>query len=282
MGRPPKNDLEMDWKSRLELFWERYPSYRRAPAALCETMRAIDSVETPEIDDFRLKLDGRRPSNERFGRVLFEAIKASHFGLTLSAFLGSADAWQAEVEGLEGSDLKALFEANLTGENFRVEVRKRLPPGARSLRRISKQVVKTKLPIGSDIQIVCMHVGSEVLLSAHLLVLELERETGEWQVFNALEGSGVNHNKPVTFELKGTDRLATVDIVYPVSGPANIFDTYVIASNKPFDHRITALLNSGDLPDTGLLSPKHTTDLRILLSANLTSYLIGSCEYQVI
>lgn len=272
----------MDWKARLELFWERYPSYRMAPAGLCEMMRAIDSVETPEIDDFRLKLDGRRPSNRQFGRVLFEASRASHFGLTLATFLGSADAWRADVESLEGSDLKALFDANLTGDSFRIEVRKQPPPGGPSLRRISKQVVKTKVPIGSDIQIVCMHVGSEVLLSAHLLVLELERETGEWQVFNALEGSGVDHNKPVTFDMKGTDRIATVDIVYPVSGPANIFDTYVIASNKPFDHRITALLNTGDLPDTGLLSPKHTTDLRTLLSANLTSYLIGSCEYQVI
>lgn len=282
MGRPKKNDLKIDWKARVELFWDRYPSYRMTPGVLCEAMRAIDPVTTPEIDDFRLKLDGRRSSDELFGRALFEAIKANHYELTLSAFMGPTEAWEFEIHGLEGSDLKALFDANLAGDSFRIEVRKRRLREGAGLRRISKDVVATKLPIGSDIQIVCAHLSAEVLLKAHLLVLELERETGEWQVFNAIEGSGVDHNKPVSFELEGTDRIATVDIAYPVSGPTSIFDIYVVASHKPFDHRLNALLNSGNLPDTGLLASKQTTDLKTLMSPDLATFLIGSCQYQVI
>ncbi|APG47891.1 hypothetical protein [Phaeobacter porticola] len=282
MGRPAKNTLKIDWKARLELFWDRCPSYRMTPGELCVEMRAIDPVETPEIDDFRLKFDGRRPSNERFAIALFQASRAGQVGLSQPAFLADANVWESEIDGLEGSDLKALLEANLTGDSFRAEIRRRPTTDRPGLRRISKETVENQLSIGSHMQIVCTYLAEEVLLKGYLMALEFDRRAGDWQVFGALEGSGVDHQVPIKLGLEQTERVASVDIEYAVSGPANTFDMYVVLSRKPFDHRLLALLKTGSLPEDGLLSAKQTTDLCDLISSELDSVLVATCAYQVV
>jgi len=252
------------------------------PGDLCVEMRAIDPVETPEIDDFRLKFDGRRPSNERFAKALFEASRAGQVGLSQLSFLGEAFDWQSEIDGLEGSDLKALLDANLSGDSFRTEVRKLPTTDFPSIRRISKGSVQTQLPIGSHMQIICTYCDQDVLLNGYLVALEYDQREGDWQVFGALEGSGVNHQAPVKFRLERTERVASIDIKYAISGPANTFDMYVLLSRKPFDHRLLALLKTGNLPKDGLLSAKQTTDFCELISSSLHQVLVATCSYQVV
>lgn len=286
-GRKEENTLRMNWKSRLESVWVRFPASKKTLKDLHGETQAINPVVARGLANFRKKMDGRLGSDDMFGHAVFEASGLAQFGLSQDAFLAVDDVWHEEVESLDGVDARPVFDALLTTKTTALRISavsqklSTTPVDHPHLRKITSNLPEVSLRIGSKLCMEIMYDGDAPLYAGHVLALEYDHSQYDWQAFSAIKGSGLDHDKAHQFVLDKAGRKATINLALPIGAPVSVFDLYVFVRRDRFDHRLRGLLEGVESRKEGVLSHREMVQVTRMLEGDRDNLLVAKTTFGV-
>lgn len=277
-ARRVKNTVQRDWRPRLEDAWSVRPDlnaslqnlYRRAATAGGDAIRSFE--------DFRHKLSGKRPASPAFLRVVFDAAKLDAMGVTFDDWMGSDDIWRDCLDKIQPQTAKKIIDDIGNTANINPKIVGMRTPG-QATRRFSPKAPENVLCIGERVNLVVSYVGETPLYAAHFFCIEYCERDGAWQCLNALKTCALNDGRAFDFQLsKKGDRVAAIDLGLFAYPPPSNYILYVFANQRPFDHRLSVLIDRLD-PETGDVTPQMLSKIARLLNENITTLFAGITKY---
>lgn len=280
LGRRPKNHLHIDWQARAEQLWKTYPRLKKSIGDLRSAAEHADPEEIGDYENFRRKFNGTLGASPAHADALFKATEFDRVGVSLDDWIAKDDQWGASIANLSPVDPVDLLASHAAKGGMAVAASSTPSREPRMLRRLQLVgAAETELHINEYMQLTISFDSGDPA-PVYLMALEWSERSRDWQVFNMIEESQLDHSKPRPVSVRGDSASVQVSIGLPIGGPPDTFDLFVLAKRAEFDHRARSRLDN--LKGQPVLTPLEMGRVLHELFAGPAAPQVATTRYRVV